>query len=56
MLMYLSTTKDLVMKFKIGCIIELFGYGYIDASFGIHMDESSRTGVVLYMSEVVIAA
>ena len=52
--MYLSTTKDLVMKFKIGCIIELFGY--IDASFGIHMDGSSRTGVVLYMSEVVIAA
>jgi hypothetical protein len=42
------------MRFKIGCKIGLSAY--IDASFGSHMDGSSRTGVVLYMAEVVIAA
>lgn len=52
--MYLFSTKDHVMKFKIGCIVDIIAY--IDASFGIHMDGSSRTGVVLYMVGVVIAA
>ena len=52
--MYLFTTRDIVMKFKIGCDVEL--KTYIDASFGIHADGSSRTGVVLYMSGVGIAA
>jgi hypothetical protein len=42
------------MKFKIGCAVEL--EAYIDASFGTHMDGSSRTGIVLYMAGVVIAA
>jgi hypothetical protein len=52
--MYLFTTRDIVMKLKIGCDVEL--KTYIDASFGIHADGSSRTGVVLYMSGVGIAA
>lgn len=52
-LTYLSKTKDFVMRFKIGCSVNLSAY--IDASFG-HMDGSSRTGVVLYSAEVVIAA
>ena len=50
---YLSTTKGAILHLKSGGKVEM--KSYIDASFGAHMDGTSRTGVVLQMAGVGIA-
>lgn len=43
---YLQRTKSLSLKFRLG---DLNFVSYIDASFGVHVDGTSRTGVVMMM-------
>jgi hypothetical protein len=50
---YLQNTKDLVMRYAIG--VEVDTRAYIDASFGIYWDGSSRTGVVLIIAGAIVA-
>ena len=50
---YLSTTKGAILRLKSGGKVEL--KTYIDASFGVHADGTSRTGVILQMGGAGIA-
>jgi hypothetical protein len=45
---YLKKTRDLVLKFGRGCKVELIAL--IDASFGVHHDYTSRSGLVLKLA------
>ena len=49
---YLSRTRDLCTKFKCGVPVDMSAY--IDASFGVHEDGASRTGVILMMSGAAV--
>jgi hypothetical protein len=51
---YLSQTKDLVMRYRINVLVDLIAY--IDASFGIHYDGTSSTGMVMMIAGAVVAA
>ena len=46
---YLSRTRNLCTSFKRGVAVDM--QAYIDASFGVHDDGASRTGVVLMVIE-----
>jgi hypothetical protein len=50
---YLWSTKDEKMMFKSGGIIDM--EVYIDASYGVHADGSSRTGMAVMMAGLAIA-
>jgi hypothetical protein len=50
---YLWSTKDEKMMFKSGGIIDM--EVYIDASYGVHADGSSRTGMAVMMGGLAIA-
>ena len=45
---YLKKTRDLVLRFGRGCTVELIAL--IDASFGVHHDYTSRSGLVLKLA------
>jgi len=49
---YLSTTVDEVMHLKLGGKVE--PEVYVDASYGVHSDGSSRTGMVIMLAGVAI--
>jgi hypothetical protein len=49
---YLMSTKDEVMTFKSGGAVNM--EAYVDASYGVHSDGSSRTGMVMMMAGVAI--
>ena len=51
---YLSRTRKLCTKFKRGVPVDMTAY--IDASFGVHADGESRTGVILMMSGAAVGA
>ena len=51
---YLSRTRDLCTRFKCGVPVSMSAY--IDASFGVHVDGESRTGVVVMMSGAAVGA
>ena len=51
-LAYLNTTADEVMHMRAGGGVE--PEVYIDASYGVHADGSSRTGMVIMMAGVAI--
>lgn len=42
------------MRYRINVLVELIAY--IDASFGIHFDGTSRTGMVMMIAGAVVAA
>jgi hypothetical protein len=45
---YIKKTTDLVLRFASGCEVELIAL--IDASFGVHHDFTSRSGLVLRLA------
>jgi hypothetical protein len=49
---YLASTKDEVLMFKSGGTVDM--EVYIDASYGVHADGSSRTGMVVMMAGLAI--
>ena len=49
---YLGNTEDQVLQFKSGGIVE--PEVYIDASYGVHSDGTSRTGMVIMMGGAAI--
>lgn len=51
---YLSNTADEVLKFKSGGAVQ--PEIYIDASYGVHADGSSRTGMVITMGGAAIGS
>ncbi len=52
--LYLSQTKDLVMRYRINVLVDLIAY--IDARFGIHYDGTIRKGMVMMIAGAVVAA
>jgi len=51
---YLHTTRDMVMCFKCGGVVEFAAY--VDASWAVHDDCHGRTGIVLIMAGCAIGA
>ena len=49
---YLMKTRDLVLRFGSRCEVELIAF--IDASFGVHHDYSSRSGLVMILAGAAI--
>jgi hypothetical protein len=51
-LRYLNTTKNKTMKLKIGNNLSI--YAYVDASFAVHADMKSHTGVIITIGNAYI--
>jgi hypothetical protein len=51
---YLAETADQILWFKADGIVNF--EAYIDASFGVHVDGKSRTGIILMLAGAVIGA
>ena len=51
---YLMKTRELVLRYKSRCVVDVTAY--IDASFGVHDDFSSRSGLVTVVAGAAVAA
>jgi hypothetical protein len=51
---YLDQTKDITLRYLINVTVSLIAY--VDASFGIHHDGTSRTGMMIMIAGGIVAA